>query len=86
MNVHAPTKKRVRAGREASRLVYICANFPKGLSPRSYQKLIMRRPELRGLGWTLQRRAVREDGLVTRPPQETPTSPRDAGLNTVSRA
>jgi hypothetical protein len=58
----------VPVGRSASRLVYLCARFPNGLSPRSYQKLIMRRPELRGLGWELKRRVARQGGRATLPP------------------
>jgi hypothetical protein len=84
MNVQP--QPRVSARRKPSRLVYVCANFPNGLSPRSYQKLIMRRPDLRGLGWELKRRARRGDVRATRPPQEPTTGPRDAGLTAVTRA
>jgi hypothetical protein len=77
---------RAHAGRKVSRLVYVCARFPNGLSPRSYQKLIMRRPDLRGLGWQLKRRSVRRDDRATRPPAEPTRELRDAGVTPLTRA
>jgi hypothetical protein len=50
--------------RPAARLAYFCRKFPRGLSPRAYQTLLMRRPELRSLGWVLKRRPIREQSAA----------------------
>jgi hypothetical protein len=46
----------VRDGGEA---VYVSNQYPNGLTAREYQKLISRRPELRNIGWVIQRRNPR---------------------------
>jgi hypothetical protein len=43
----------VRTGGE---LVYVSSQHPNGLTAREHQKLISRKPELRGLQWVAQRR------------------------------
>lgn len=42
--------------RDGGEPVYVCAEYPNGLTPRQYQVLISRKPKLRGLGWIVQRR------------------------------
>jgi hypothetical protein len=46
----------VRDGGEA---VYVSHQYPNGLTAREYQALISRRPELRNIGWVIQRRNPR---------------------------
>jgi hypothetical protein len=42
--------------RDGGEAVYVCAEYPNGLTPRQYQVLLSRKPTLRGLGWIVQRR------------------------------
>jgi hypothetical protein len=44
----------------ASRLLYFCPQFERGLTPRAYQMLIMRRPDLRQLDWSLRQSPARD--------------------------
>jgi len=43
----------VRLGGE---LVYVCPQYPNGLTERQYEKLVSRKPKLRNLPWITQRR------------------------------
>jgi hypothetical protein len=58
MNVQ-PTERRQQV-RLASRFMYVCSAYPRGLTPRAYQQLIMRRPHLRTIGWVLKRGRARD--------------------------
>ena len=58
------------AGGEA---VYVSNQYPNGLTAREYQVLISRRPELRHIGWVIQRRNPRVfvRGKVRHPDHKT---------------
>lgn len=62
MNAHSHPRPQLgqRQAPAAGRLAYFCRKFPRGISPRSYQQLVMRRPELRSLGWVLKRRPAQK--------------------------
>lgn len=62
----------IRDGGEA---VYVSNLYPNGLTPREYQRLISRRPELRNIGWVIQRRNPRVivRGKVRHPDHKTVT-------------
>jgi hypothetical protein len=62
----------VRDGGEA---VYVSHQYPNGLTAREYQALISRRPELRNIGWVIQRRNPRVfvRGKVRHPDHKTVT-------------
>jgi hypothetical protein len=59
--------------RDQGEPVYVCAAYPHGMTPREYQKLISRRPELRGIGWAIRRRSPRvfARGEVRHPDHKT---------------
>jgi hypothetical protein len=61
--------------RDGGETVYISNQYPNGLTPREYQKLISRRPKARQLQWVIQRRNPRVfvRGKVRHPDHKTVT-------------
>ena len=59
--------------RDGGQAVYVSNAYPNGLTPREYMKLISRRPELRSIGWVIQRRNPRAfvRGKVRHPDHKT---------------
>ncbi len=54
-------------------MVYVCFAYPRGLTEREYEQLIIRRPATRSLTWRAQRRkpTVFVRGFVRHPDHNT---------------